>query len=79
MTTKECVKVLRRFNTWRNGRGKKYAIPGVPIHSILLNDAINKAIEVMSSLPKPDDINPKPNAKRRVLKFVKAISDEQTQ
>lgn len=76
MTTKECVKALRKFNTWRNGRGRKYATPGVPIFSTLLNDAIKKAIEVMSSLPKADDIAPMPNSKRRVVKFIKAISDE---
>jgi hypothetical protein len=45
---------------------------------MLLNDAINRAIEVISSLPRPDDITPQANAKRRILKFVRAISDEQT-
>lgn len=48
MDLKECVKLLKRYNLWRRGRGKKYSQPGFPFSPTELGIAIDTAIANLS-------------------------------
>lgn len=77
-TAKECSSFLRQYNRWRRGRGKKYATPGIPFSVVELGETIDRAIEILKAIPKPEDLDPPNN--RRIKKFLSVLNcNEQAQ
>lgn len=80
MNLKECAKLLRRYNKWRKGKGRKYASPEIPFALPDIDSAIDIAAKVLSVVPNAGDIIPAKTASvSRIRKFTDAIKDEQAQ
>ena len=57
MEQKEAITVLKKYNSWRRGKGKKYAQPGFPadLTPELIGQAIDRAILTMKHrIPRED-------------------------
>jgi len=48
MKQEEVIKLLKEFNKWRRGKGKKYSQPGLPLNPTEIGEAIDFAIEHLS-------------------------------
>lgn len=56
MTNDDCYKILREFNKWRRGRGKKYSAPGFPFSATYIDLAIDRAIACVKAIRKAEKI-----------------------
>lgn len=56
MTNDDCYKILREFNKWRHGRGKKYPVPGFPFSATDTGLAIDRAIACVKAIRKAEKI-----------------------
>jgi hypothetical protein len=61
MTNDDCYKILREFNKWRRGRGKKYSAPGFPFSATDIGYAIDRAIACVKAIRKAEKILEKTN------------------
>lgn len=56
MEIEEAYKLLKEYNKWRKGKGKKYAQPGMPLDTTKIGLAIDIAIAHLSWLFSGDDL-----------------------
>lgn len=54
MTIKQAAKLLKEYNKWRRGKGKKYSIPGFPFSVKEIGEAIDLAADIMSYCISPE-------------------------
>lgn len=47
MTHEKAYNILKEYNKWRRGKGKKYASPGLPFDTKVIGDAIDCAVNVL--------------------------------
>lgn len=55
MEIEEAYKLLKEYNKWRRGKGKKYAQPGIPFDVTEIGKAIDLAIDRLSWLLDGDE------------------------
>lgn len=77
MNQEEAIKLLKEFNKWRRGKGKKYSQPGLPLNPVEIGHAIDYAIEHLSyRIPPVEFINIVDAAQatlKRIEKYVVAV------
>jgi hypothetical protein len=56
MEIEEAYKLLKEYNKWRRGKGKKYAQPGMPLDTTKIGLAIDVAINHLSWLFSGNDL-----------------------
>ena len=52
MIVEETIHILREFNKWRRGKGKKYQAPGIPFDGKTIGLTIDDAIAKLNAYRK---------------------------